>query len=186
MTSPGTAASPASRRRACDQSRGTDPPHSCRQMLLWRGGIRRGGRVPLCRELPLLQLPADDRFGVQAIRRNRAREAHNHKGRDTAYELRRRRREQYPLQDLRLAALFGRPRRGLRSRRHGNSHRRSDHTAYAPYFRRLQSAVVYDRRRPAAVRGARSSIRTSARLRRVRRRASGDLGRPLPSLPRSA
>ena len=110
MTSHGAAASASLGRRACDQRRGTDPPHSCRQMLLWRGGIRGVGRVSLCRELPLLQLPADDRFGVQAVRWNRAREARDHKGRDRAYDLRRRRRQQYPLQDLRLAPLFGRPR----------------------------------------------------------------------------
>ncbi len=65
---------------------------------------------------------------------------------------------------LRLAPLFRRAWRQLCACRDGNAHRRPDHTADAPHFRRLQSAVVYHRRRPAAVRRDRPARRTRGRL----------------------
>src|SRR5712671_7503385 len=53
-------------------------PNACRQVLMRSGPIRREGRVRLCLELPLLELPARNRVGVQVFRGNRAREAEHH------------------------------------------------------------------------------------------------------------
>ena len=54
---------------------------ACRQMPVRRRLLRGGRRIPLRRQLPLLELPAGDRFGIQAVRRHRKPQAPRHRGR---------------------------------------------------------------------------------------------------------
>jgi hypothetical protein len=82
-------------------------PQPRRKMPVRRGPLRGGGRIRLRGQLPLLKLPADDRFGFQAIRRHRARQTAHHKRRGQPHDGRRSDCQRHALQPVRLAALFG-------------------------------------------------------------------------------
>src|SRR6266702_746636 len=62
--------------------------YPCRRMLLPRGPLRGGGRVLLCDELPLLELPPHHRLRLQAVRRDQAQPAPHRQRRGPAHHFR--------------------------------------------------------------------------------------------------
>src|SRR5829696_2306761 len=110
------------------------------------------GRVSVRGELPLLELPGGDGVGVQALRRNRAREAPSHRGRrpDDRGHLR---RESHAVRPVWIAPLLGRTQRRVRACRAWIARRRAEHPADRAHLRRVQSALVRDHGRTAAERG---------------------------------
>src|SRR4051794_21647783 len=114
--------------------------------------VRRLGRVRRRVQLPLLELPCDDRVGLPTVGRDRAREAEGHRGCGLVDVDRRcPRRPREALREMLLAALLDRLRRqdscAVRV-----ADRRTCAQADGAHVRRVESPLVRDPRRPPSAR----------------------------------
>ena len=120
-----------------------------------RGSILGRGQLRIRAQLPLLELPAGNRGGVQAIRRYRSREAQHRPRSGQPAHLRKCARARCALREVRLASVLASERRPLPARDPRHAGRRAVDSADGAHLRRLQGLLVHDYGRAPAAPGIR-------------------------------